>query len=100
MVIGSEHFHRDPVVISQGIKRLEQKLKDEKDLQMSMDIIEKSLKRNKNRKYLFTYAKPRLFIFVLPAISCHCENTVVNSNKTPLVPPCRYSESGVVPLVE
>lgn len=25
MASGSEHFHRDPVVISQGIKRLEQK---------------------------------------------------------------------------
>ena len=51
----SEHFHRDPVVISQGIKRLEQKLKDEKGLQKSMDRIEKSLKRN---NYLYFRLSP------------------------------------------
>jgi hypothetical protein len=44
------HFHRDPVVISQGIKRLENKLKEEKGFAKTMIRIEKSLIRNSSRK--------------------------------------------------
>ena len=37
------HFHRDPVVISQGIKRLENKLKEEKGFVKTVSDIERSL---------------------------------------------------------
>jgi len=46
------HFHRDPVVISQGIKRLENKLKEEKGFAKTTIRIEKSLIRNSSRKIL------------------------------------------------
>ena len=46
------HFHRDPVVISQGIKRLENKLKEEKGFVKTVSDIEQSLIRKSGRKIL------------------------------------------------
>jgi len=48
----AEHFNRDPVVISQGIKRLENKLKVRKGFAKTMISIEKSLIKNSSRKIL------------------------------------------------
>jgi hypothetical protein len=44
------HFHRDPVVISQGIKRVENKLKEEKGFVKTVSDIEQSLIRKSSRK--------------------------------------------------
>jgi hypothetical protein len=46
------HFHRDPVVISQGIRRLENKLKEEKGVVKTVSDIEQSLIRKSRRKIL------------------------------------------------
>jgi len=46
------HFHRNPVVISQGIKRLENKLKEEKGFVKTVSDIEQSLVRKSRRKIL------------------------------------------------
>ena len=46
------HFHRDPVVISQGIKRLENKLKEEEGFVKAVSHIEQSLIRKSSRKIL------------------------------------------------
>jgi len=46
------HFHRDPVVISQGIKRLENRLKEEKGLVKTLIGIEQSLIRKSSGKIL------------------------------------------------
>ncbi len=46
------HFHRDPVVISQGIKRLENKLKEEKGFVKTVSDIEQSLALKSSRKIL------------------------------------------------
>ena len=46
------HFHRDPVVISQGIKRLENKLKEEKGFAKTVSDIERSLIRKSSREIL------------------------------------------------
>ena len=48
----AEHFNRDPVVISQGIKRLDNKLNKEKGLAKTMISIEKSLIQKSRRKIL------------------------------------------------
>ena len=52
----AEHFHRDPVVISQGIKGIEEKLRCDKTFSRIIEGMERSLVRNRDRKYLFTYA--------------------------------------------
>jgi hypothetical protein len=46
------HFHRDPVVISQGIKRLENRFKEEKGFRKTVSDIEQSLIRKSSRKIL------------------------------------------------
>jgi len=46
------HFHRDPVVISQGIKRLENKLKEEKGFAKTVNDIEQSLIQKSSHKIL------------------------------------------------
>ena len=48
----AEHFNRDPVVISQGIRRLESKLIEGKGFAKTMISIEKSLIQNSSRKIL------------------------------------------------
>jgi putative transposase len=48
----AEHFNRDPVVISQGIKRLESKLNEGKVLAKTMIGIEKSLIQKSSHKIL------------------------------------------------
>jgi putative transposase len=46
------HFHRDPVVISQGIKRLENRFKEEQGLVKTVSDIEQSLVRKSSGKIL------------------------------------------------
>jgi hypothetical protein len=48
----AEHFNRDPVVISQGIKRTESKLKEVKGFGEKITRIEKSLTAKSSRKKL------------------------------------------------
>ena len=50
----AEHFHRDPVVISQGIKGIEEKLRGDKTFFRTIERTERSLVRNRDTKYLFT----------------------------------------------
>lgn len=52
----AEHFHRDPVVISQGVGKLEEKLKEQRLFLKRVNRAEKSLTEGKERKYLVTYA--------------------------------------------
>jgi putative transposase len=46
------HFHRDPVVISQGITRLENRLREEKGFVKTLSNIEQSLIRKSSHKIL------------------------------------------------
>jgi putative transposase len=52
----AEHFSRDPVAISLGMKKLEGRLRGERTLREAMEKIEKALTRDRRPKYLFTYA--------------------------------------------
>jgi len=46
----AKHFDRDPVVISQGLKKVEQRLREGKDLKAVMTTLENDLTRNKRQK--------------------------------------------------
>jgi hypothetical protein len=48
----AEHFKRDPVVMSQGTKRLEDKLGDGEEFAKTISNIERSLIRNSSRRIL------------------------------------------------
>ncbi len=50
----SDHFHRDPVVMSQGIKRLEKKIRDDETIAKAIAKLRGALTRNREEKYLFT----------------------------------------------
>ena len=52
----SEHFSRDPVAITQGVKKLEERLREERDSQQAIERIEKTLTKKCEKKYLVTYA--------------------------------------------
>jgi hypothetical protein len=56
MKAGAEHFHRDPVGISQGMQKLEVRLRRGVALQGAVKEIEETLTRNRKRKYFITYA--------------------------------------------
>jgi hypothetical protein len=44
----AEHFNRDPVVISKGIKGLEKKIREDETIATAITMLQESL--NKNRK--------------------------------------------------
>ncbi len=50
----SDHFHRDPVVMSQGIKRLEKKIRDDETIAKAIAKLRRALTRNREENYLFT----------------------------------------------
>jgi hypothetical protein len=52
----AEHFHRDPVGISQGMQKLEVRLRRDGTVQGAVKGIEETLTRNRKRKYLITCA--------------------------------------------
>jgi hypothetical protein len=52
----AEHFHRDPGGISQGMEKLEVRLREDCTLQGTVKGIEETLARNRKSKYLLTYA--------------------------------------------
>ena len=52
----AEHFNRDPVAITQGVKKVEAKLKEESDFKEAIEKIEKRLTKKRQKKYLITYA--------------------------------------------
>jgi len=52
----AEHFNRNPVAIIQGVKKIEAKLREESDFKQAIEKIEKRLTKNREKKYLVTYA--------------------------------------------
>ena len=50
------HFHRDPVAITQGMQKLEVRLREDRAFQGVVKGIEETLTRGRKKKYLFTYA--------------------------------------------
>ena len=52
----AEHFHRDPVGISQGMQKLEVRLRRDGTVQGAVKRIEETLTRNRKGKYLITCA--------------------------------------------
>jgi chromosomal replication initiation ATPase DnaA len=52
----AEHFNRDPVAITQGVKKVETKLREESDFKQAIEKIEKGLTKKRQKKYLITYA--------------------------------------------
>jgi len=50
MKVGAEHFHRDPVGISQGMQKLEVRLRRDGSVQGAVKGIEETLTRNQKRK--------------------------------------------------
>ncbi len=47
----AEHFNRDPVVISKGIKGLEKKIREDETISTAITVLHESL--TKNRKKIF-----------------------------------------------
>ena len=45
----SEHFNRDPVVMSQGIKKLEQKIREEEGMAMAITKLREAFTRDKRQ---------------------------------------------------
>ena len=52
----AEHFNRDPVAITQGVKKVEAKLREESDSKQAIEKIEKTLSTKREKKYLIAYA--------------------------------------------
>ena len=52
----AEHFKRDPVAITQGVKKVEAKFREENDFKQAIEKIEKTLTKKREKKYLITYA--------------------------------------------
>ena len=52
----AEHFNRDPVAITQGVKKVEAKLREDSDFKQAIEKIEKTLTKKREKKYLITYA--------------------------------------------
>ena len=50
------HFNRVPVAITQGVKKVEAKLREESDFKKAIEKIEKKLIKKREKKYLITYA--------------------------------------------
>jgi chromosomal replication initiation ATPase DnaA len=46
----AEHFNRDPVAVCQGLKRVEQSLRGDKNLEGVMTALENNLTQNRRRK--------------------------------------------------
>jgi len=49
----ADHFNRDPVVISKGIKGLEKKIGDDKTIITAINMLRESLTKNR-KKYSFS----------------------------------------------
>jgi hypothetical protein len=52
----AEHCNRDPVAITQGVNKVEAKLREESDFKEAIEKIEKRLTEKRQKKYLITYA--------------------------------------------
>ena len=49
----AEHFNRDPVVISKGIKGLEKKIREDETIIPAITMLQESLNKNR-KKYSFS----------------------------------------------
>ncbi len=56
----AEHFNRVPVAITQGVKKVEAKFREESDFKQAIEKIEKTLTKKREKKYLINYAWPHL----------------------------------------
>ena len=54
----ADHFHRDPVGLSQGMQKLEVRLRRDGTVQGAVKGIEETLIGNRKGKYFITYACP------------------------------------------
>jgi putative transposase len=50
------HFHREPVAISQGMMKVEDRLRADEDLLQKIELIERELTKNRRKKYVITNA--------------------------------------------
>ncbi len=62
----AEHFNRDPVVISKGIKGLEKKIRDDETISTAITVLHESL--TKNRKKIFISLSLTPFIVLTRAL--------------------------------
>jgi hypothetical protein len=62
----AEHFNRDPVAITQGVKKVGAKRREESDFKQAIEKIEKTLTKNREKKYLIKQAHPKYIQFFLP----------------------------------
>ena len=46
----TEHFNRDPVAITYGLKKVEQRFREDKKLEAEVTFLENNLMENKRRK--------------------------------------------------
>jgi hypothetical protein len=56
MIKVAEHFNRDPLIISQGITKVRQKLMPGGAVQQTITTLQEVLTRNRKREYLLSYA--------------------------------------------
>ena len=59
----AEQFNRDPVAITQGVKKVEAKLREESDFKQAIEEIEKMLTKKREKKHLITYAPIYIYSF-------------------------------------
>ena len=59
----AEYFRQGPVPITQGVKKVGVKLREESDFKQAVEKIEKTLTKKRNKKYLIPYALTPFTIF-------------------------------------
>jgi len=52
----ARHFHREPVAISQGMMKVEHRLRADEDLAQQVEMMERELTKNRRKKYVITNA--------------------------------------------
>jgi chromosomal replication initiation ATPase DnaA len=52
----ARHFHREPMTVSLGVRKIEDLLRQDPEIAQRMDAIEKELSKERKRKYFITIA--------------------------------------------
>ena len=58
----AEHFKRDPVVISKGIKGLEKKIREDETIATAITMLQESLTKNRKKILIYLSLTPSWFI--------------------------------------
>jgi chromosomal replication initiation ATPase DnaA len=56
----AQHFKREPMTISLGIRKVEKLLQRDRDFSRRIEIMEMNLREKRKKKYFITIARPPL----------------------------------------